>query len=440
MTSTVLDGFRLRVEPGETVAVVGSSGSGKSTLALLLPRYYDVTGGAVRVGGHDVRDLTLGSLRSAIGLVPENSFLFSETIRENIAYGSPDATDEQIRAAARVAQADGFIGELPDGYDTTVGEQGMTLSGGQRQRIALARAMLTDPRLLLLDDATSAVDAHVEHEIHEALRSVMAGRTTLLIAHRQSTLGLADRIAVLDGGRLADVGTHEELTARCALYRRLLTDPDELGEMEQDPAGLAAGAASAQAGPQHGRRGDRVDAVIVAKEVASAAETGVTSELWVRKTAGPRRRASRRPATARTSVRHSPDVPEASPPRWPRCRAAPNSSPRWPRCRPPTTYPASTRSRRSAPRTPTDCGGCCAVSAWLCGRGLLFAAFDAGFGAGAARTDPERHRRRRAEVGARRRLDGVRAGAGRGDRPVGRAVHRDAVTGRTGERFCTRCG
>ncbi|MFG3258133.1 ABC transporter ATP-binding protein [Streptomyces sp. NPDC048172] len=236
----VLDGFSLRIEPGETVALVGTSGSGKSTVSMLLPRYYDVTGGAVRVGGQDVRELTLDSLRSAIGLVPENSFLFSESIRENIAYGAPDATDEQIRAAARAAQADGFIADLPDGYETTVGEQGLTLSGGQRQRIALARAILTDPRLLLLDDATSAVDARVEHEIHEALRGVMAGRTTLLIAHRQSTLALADRIAVLDDGRLVDLGTHEELTARCALYRRLLTDPDELGEVDRDPAGMAA--------------------------------------------------------------------------------------------------------------------------------------------------------------------------------------------------------
>jgi ATP-binding cassette subfamily B protein len=243
--TSVLDGFSLRIEPGETVAVVGTSGSGKSTVSLLLPRYYDVTGGAVRVGGHDVRDLTLGSLRAAIGLVPENSFLFSETIRENIAYGAPEATDEQVRAAAVAAQADGFIDALPDGYDTAVGEEGLTLSGGQRQRIALARAILTDPRLLVLDDATSAVDARVEHEIHEALRGVMAGRTTLLIAHRLSTLGLADRIAVLDGGRLVDTGTHEELTGRCALYRRLLTDPDELSEAEPDPAGMAGPAAHA---------------------------------------------------------------------------------------------------------------------------------------------------------------------------------------------------
>ncbi|WP_344289516.1 ABC transporter ATP-binding protein [Streptomyces synnematoformans] len=284
----VLDRLSLRVEPGETMAVVGASGSGKSTLSMLIPRYYDVTagpaagdGGAVRVGGHDVRDLTLSSLRAAIGLVPENSFLFSESIRENIAYGHPGATDGEIRAAARAAQADGFItelgngggsgdggagdggpaGDLPEGYDTVVGEQGMTLSGGQRQRIALARAILTDPRLLLLDDATSAVDARVEHEIHEALKSVMAGRTTLLIAHRQSTLALADRIAVLDGGRLVDVGTHEELQARCPLYRRLLTDPDELADRERDPAG--------QAGAD-----------------THASVEGVTPGLWVRKETG----------------------------------------------------------------------------------------------------------------------------------------------------------
>lgn len=225
----VLDGFSLTIEPGETVAVVGASGSGKSTVSLLLPRFYDVTHGAVLVGGHDVRELTLDSLRAAIGLVPEDSFLFSDTIRANIAYGLPDATDEQIEQAARSAQADRFIAELPNGYDTKVGEHGLTLSGGQRQRLALARAILTDPRLLLLDDATSAVDARVEHEIHEALRQVMAGRTTLLIAHRRSTLNLADRIAVLDNGRLADLGTHEELERRSALYRRLLTDPDELG-------------------------------------------------------------------------------------------------------------------------------------------------------------------------------------------------------------------
>ncbi|WP_408646817.1 ABC transporter ATP-binding protein [Streptomyces carminius] len=269
----VLRDFSLRISPGETVAVVGTSGSGKSTVSLLLPRFYDVTEGAVRVGGHDVRDLTFESLRAAIGLVPENSLLFSDTVRANIAYGRPDATDEQVRAAARAAQADGFIGDLPDGYDTEIGEQGLTLSGGQRQRIALARAILTDPRLLVLDDATSAVDARVEHEIHEALRGVMAGRTTLLIAHRRSTLSLADRIAVLDGGRLVDAGTHEELQERCELYRRLLSDPDELGGVEHDPAGLVAPAASAA--PDGDAAWDRT----------AVPDGGVTPELWRREDA-----------------------------------------------------------------------------------------------------------------------------------------------------------
>ncbi|GAA1903685.1 ABC transporter ATP-binding protein [Streptomyces sodiiphilus] len=257
----------LRIEPGETLAVVGTSGSGKSTLSWLLPRFYDPDEGAVRIGGLDVRDLTRESLRRAVGLVPENSFLFSDTVRANIAYGRPDATDEEIRAAARAAQADGFISGLPDGYDTVIGEQGLTLSGGQRQRMALARAILADPRLLILDDATSAVDARVEHEIHDALRSVMAGRTTLLIAHRRSTLQLADRVAVLDDGRLVDIGTEEELTGRCELYRRLLADPDELGNVAHDPAGRARAAAKR---PGDGDCGD-------ARE---ASERGITPELW----------------------------------------------------------------------------------------------------------------------------------------------------------------
>jgi len=225
----VLRGLCFRVDPGETVAVVGASGSGKSTLALLLPRFYDPQAGSVRVGGYDVADVTRDSLRAAIGLVMEDSFLFSDTVRANIGYGRPDATDEEIVAAAQAAQAHEFIARLPGGYDTVVGEQGLTLSGGQRQRVALARALVTDPRVLVLDDATSAIDPRLEAEIHAALREVMRGRTTLIIAHRRSTLNLADRIVVLEGGRIADSGTHQELTERCPLYRQLITGEDAEG-------------------------------------------------------------------------------------------------------------------------------------------------------------------------------------------------------------------
>jgi ATP-binding cassette subfamily B protein len=225
----VLRGLSLHVCPGETVAVVGASGSGKSTIAQLLPRFYDPQRGSVRIGDLDVASVTRDSLRAAIGLVMEDSFLFSDTVRANIAYGRPSASFDEIVAAASAAQAHEFIERLPAGYDTVVGEQGLTLSGGQRQRVALARALVTDPRVLVLDDATSAIDPRLEAEIHAALREIMRGRTTLIIAHRRSTLNLADRIVVLDSGRVADSGTHAELEERCALYRQLITGEELSG-------------------------------------------------------------------------------------------------------------------------------------------------------------------------------------------------------------------
>ena len=223
----VLDGFSLTVDAGSTVALVGASGSGKSTVALLLPRFYDASTGAVTIDGIDVRDVTFESLRRQVGVVFEESFLFSDTVRSNIAYGRPDVSDESVIAAARAAEAHEFIMELPEGYDTVVGERGLTLSGGQRQRVALARAIITDPRVLILDDATSSIDSQTEEEIHATLRSLMAGRTTLLVAHRRSTLRLADRIVVVDHGRVAESGTHDELMARSALYRTLLAGPGD---------------------------------------------------------------------------------------------------------------------------------------------------------------------------------------------------------------------
>jgi len=211
----------LEVEAGRTVALVGPSGSGKTSLVALIARLYDPSEGSVLVDGADVRDVDLDSLRSEISFVADDSFLFTASVAENIAYASQDASRERIEAAARRAQADGFIRELPDGYETRVGERGLTLSGGQRQRIAIARALLADPRVLILDDATSSVDATTEELIKEGLREAMAERTTFIIAHRLSTVSLADEIVVLDRGGIVDRGSHEELMEGCGFYREI---------------------------------------------------------------------------------------------------------------------------------------------------------------------------------------------------------------------------
>ncbi|MDX6721779.1 MAG: ATP-binding cassette, subfamily bacterial [Solirubrobacteraceae bacterium] len=220
----------LDVAAGTTVALVGATGSGKTTLVQLIPRLYDVTGGAVLVDGADVRDVEIGSLRAAVAIVDDDPFLFSATVAENIAYARADATPEEIERAARRAQAHDFIERLPDGYDTRVGERGLTLSGGQRQRIAIARAFLADPRILVLDDATSSVDASTEQEIKVALREVMAGRTTFVIAHRLSTISLADEIVVLEDGEVIADGTHDELLEQSELYREIVEKglPDQV--------------------------------------------------------------------------------------------------------------------------------------------------------------------------------------------------------------------
>jgi ATP-binding cassette, subfamily B, bacterial len=218
----VLDGLELELPAGESVALVGATGSGKSTVAGLLARLYDPDGGHVLLDGHDVRELRLADVRQAVALVFEETFLFTESVRENIRFGRPDADDESVARAAALAGAAEFIAGLPDGYETVLGERGFSLSGGQRQRIAIARAILADPAVLVLDDATSAVDATKEHEIRAALAKVMHGRTTLVIAHRPATIALADRVAVLENGRIVEEGTHAELVSRSARYRALL--------------------------------------------------------------------------------------------------------------------------------------------------------------------------------------------------------------------------
>ncbi len=249
----VLEGFDLHLPPGQTVALVGRTGSGKSTVARLIERFYDATEGTVLIDDHDARDLTITSLRAHVGMVLDEPFLFSVSIRDNIAYGRPDADITDIEAAARAAGADGFIRELAHGYDTIVGERGYTLSGGQRQRIAIARALLVNPPILILDDATSAIDVQVEKAIHERLETLMAGRTTLIIAHRLSTIGLADRVVLVEGGRVVAGGTHAELLATTPLYAEVLAQAAELEATEAETA-EAPGAGEPEAADRRGGR------------------------------------------------------------------------------------------------------------------------------------------------------------------------------------------
>jgi ATP-binding cassette subfamily B protein len=219
---SVLDGLDLDIEAGTSVAIVGATGSGKTTVARLIPRFYELDGGRILIDGVDTKDVHLRDLRRAVGMVFEDTFLFSGSVAENIAFADPGAEDAEIQRAARLAGAHDFITELPKGYETEIGERGFSLSGGQRQRIAIARAILADPRVLILDDATSSVDPTKEHEIRDALNEVMLGRTTIVIAHRPATIALADRVVLIDGGRIVASGGHAELLETSPRYREVL--------------------------------------------------------------------------------------------------------------------------------------------------------------------------------------------------------------------------
>jgi ATP-binding cassette subfamily B protein len=233
----VLDDVSFEAEPGQTVALLGTTGAGKSTVLNLIPRFYDVTAGAVRIDGVDVRDVRLENLRAHIGIVLQESVLFGGTIRENIAFGRPEATQDEIEAAARAAQAHEFIAVLPEGYDSVIGERGVTLSGGQRQRVSIARTLLVDPRILLLDDATSSVDAETEYQMQVALRGLMRGRTSFIIAQRMSTVRQADTVLLVDGGLLVAHGTHDELLRTSPLYGEIV---DSQLDATAPPAEVAA--------------------------------------------------------------------------------------------------------------------------------------------------------------------------------------------------------
>ena len=219
----VLSGISFHAEPGQKIALVGPSGSGKSTIANLIPRFYDVTAGAIKIDGHDIRDVTLASLREQIGIVPQDTALFNTTIEENIRYGRLDATAEEVEAAVRAANAEEFVRQLPQGLQTPIGDRGLVLSGGQRQRIAIARALLKDPRILILDEATSALDTESEQLVQAALERLMIGRTAFIIAHRLTTIQDADHILVIDRGRIVESGTHQSLLALHGMYYNLYT-------------------------------------------------------------------------------------------------------------------------------------------------------------------------------------------------------------------------